>query len=992
VVYVAVLFAMFCSPRVHAGGSGLNTIVVVNQSSSNSVEVGNYYCERRQVPPDNVLRIAWSGPNISWTNTDFETVLLNPLLTAITNRHLDAQAYYVVLSMDIPFQTVFDGIVNSTTSALFYGPKTENGPDWVSITNSFFAGELPFDLNRPASARQRSFLASMVTAPSVAQAKQLIDRGVAADGLRPGQPVLLEKSSDPLRNFRYWTFDNAIFNAQICNTFQVTRTNSDSPWGHTNLLGFQTGLSQLSVAPNTFVPGAMADSLTSYGGIIFGPNDQTTLMTFIAAGACGSYGTVTEPSPMLEKFPISQNYFYQRRGFSIAECYYQSIFEPYQGLVVGEPLSAPFRRNARGRWSNLKTNASVAGVQPVLVQWAAADDQHPIQQVDLFVDGKFFRTITNVSPISGETLTATLNGYPVTCAVPPNAAIGAIAAGLASAINSAAIPGGQKISALSYGDRIELQASTNFAGPFFFVDHAGSTVPRFYRTVLLPVSSQPLLSPSGLDPSGAFKLHIEPPDTRSYSIEASTNLLDWVPLAEDLTGALDFSDPDAVLLPARFYRFGAPQSAPPPPQLTALGWTPAGSFRLHVQNAGTAGCRIEASTDLVHWAPLATSLSGSFDFADVAARQFAARFYRAVNLPAAAIRPRAGIIGQTPSGDSLVMIDAASAPYALQVSTDLVHWTTLFTNAAPSRFQLAVSHSTAAAPLGMGIYAARKTLMNSPAQGIRRVKIYGTLNIDGFAQLSFTKTNGVLVTVGVTNHSPTASVFDLTQSLVAAINSCPDLQGSDGLAASDLSPGWYGSASFNLHARSAGIEAAALTFAFSGSAGLLVSPNSSAALDQNLPDLRPRDHIYLTCGATNLTVRFPLDTRQLSDGWHQLDCVAYEGSSVRTQSRINLSIVVTNSPLSAAFSVTDLASANSPIASRSSTYQARVVAHSTNISSIRLFGTGGALATATGRSDVAFPIDAAFFGPGLHRFYAIVESTGGSSYRTEPVDFRFGGY
>src|SRR5439155_23372962 len=106
-----------------------------------------------------------------------------------------------------------------------------------------------------------------ITAPSVIQAKQLIDRGVAADAFSPGHPVRLEKSSDGLRNIRYWTFDNAVFNCRLVNNFQVSRIDSDSPWGQTDLLGLQTGLAQLSLSPNTFVPGAMADSLTSYGGV-----------------------------------------------------------------------------------------------------------------------------------------------------------------------------------------------------------------------------------------------------------------------------------------------------------------------------------------------------------------------------------------------------------------------------------------------------------------------------------------------------------------------------------------------------------------------------------------------------------------------------------------------------------------------------------------------------------------------------------------------------
>src|ERR1051325_11699270 len=57
--------------QVNAGGSGLNVVVVVNQSSSNSVELGNYYCEKRQVPPQNLLRPTWTGGNGTWTKTDF---------------------------------------------------------------------------------------------------------------------------------------------------------------------------------------------------------------------------------------------------------------------------------------------------------------------------------------------------------------------------------------------------------------------------------------------------------------------------------------------------------------------------------------------------------------------------------------------------------------------------------------------------------------------------------------------------------------------------------------------------------------------------------------------------------------------------------------------------------------------------------------------------------------------------------------------------------
>ena len=127
-----------------AGGSGLNTVVIVNQANSNSLELANYYCERRGIPPENVLRISWPGGNTSWSSADFQTNLLAPLLEMLAARQLTNQVHYVVLSMDIPFQTSNDSTVNGTTSALFYGLK----PDALGtkgVVNSYAASEQVFD-------------------------------------------------------------------------------------------------------------------------------------------------------------------------------------------------------------------------------------------------------------------------------------------------------------------------------------------------------------------------------------------------------------------------------------------------------------------------------------------------------------------------------------------------------------------------------------------------------------------------------------------------------------------------------------------------------------------------------------------------------------------------------------------------------------------------------------------------------------------------------
>jgi uncharacterized protein (TIGR03790 family) len=130
-LWLASLLIGISTLQLWAGGSGLNVVVVVNQSSTNSVLLGNYYRAQRQVPPQNVLRINWTGARNEWTVNDFNNTLLNPFLAMLVSRQLTNQIDYVVLSMDIPYRVgdTTNGF-NSTTSALFYGFKSD--PDFTA--------------------------------------------------------------------------------------------------------------------------------------------------------------------------------------------------------------------------------------------------------------------------------------------------------------------------------------------------------------------------------------------------------------------------------------------------------------------------------------------------------------------------------------------------------------------------------------------------------------------------------------------------------------------------------------------------------------------------------------------------------------------------------------------------------------------------------------------------------------------------------------------
>jgi len=984
--------------KLEAGGIGLNTVVVVNQTSSNSCELGNYFCERRQVPPENVLRINWSGDNTLWSSNDFQTNLVTPLLDMLASRHLTNQIDYVVLAMDIPFQTSFGPTINGTTSALFYGSRLGlgSGSDPLGVTNSYAASEAVFRQALPVGAPGYSFLATMITADSLARAEQLVDQGVESDGTFPQQPVILEKSSDTVRNIRYLYvgpgtgFDNAIFNIDVLGISSILRTNSDLVSWPGGCLGFETGLAQFSVPPGTFAAGAIADSLTSFGGVIFGPNTQTNLLAFIDAGAAGSYGTVAEPNNDTQKFPNPQVYFYQARGFSLAESYYQSIDAPYLGLMVADPLAAPFAGAGYGQWSTNLPNAVLSGTTNLFVQFSAHDGFRPLQQIDLFVDGAYFSTLTNIAPCAGNQLTVALNGYPITYTVPASSTLSTIASGFATLINAPAATNATQVRALVYGDRIELQSiATNLMTvPFYVEDDTPTNTPGLaYSVKYLSDSSPPQMIPVHPDRGSAFTMEVEIPSTLPYVILASTNMQDWLPIfTNSVPGLLHFNDPGAANYPVRFYRMTWPATGQAP-ELSAPEIVSSGEFQMHVDSVPGLPWAIQASTNLVDWVPVLTNQpGGAMDFVDANAASSNRRYYRAALVPPAA--PGFTVLKEA-ANVTLVRVDSASRPYTVGVSTNQGQWTALETNFALGTIQI-----TAASTIGNGdhlstfLNASRPKLLSSSAFGIQGYTVISNITMlptNAWIQFTFTKTNGQTVFVAVTNQSGGTSVA-LASQIYALINANSALQGSDGVVAEDFALNAGNTVSFNLRARSPGYQAATIqVFAQVYPQSKFAIAPQQGTLTQNLSDLEPRNHLYVTAGAGNLALTFPLDTTALADGYHELTAVAYEGSNVRTESRVTVPVVVHNSSLSATLTLLDLTN-QVPV---QGTYHIQVTANTNTVSLITLFSTGGALDTATNVSTASFQVNGTNLWAGLHPFYALVETADGHKYRTQTQCVRF---
>ena len=114
-----------------------------------------------------------------------------------------------------------------------------------------------------------------------------------------------------------------------------------------------------AIAGNTFVPGAIADNLTSYGAAIStsratrtaptcpASESQTSIARFIRAGATGAHGTVNEP--LNNVFPNAGTMLHYTFGYSMGESYFfNQRFLYWQNIHLGDPLATPYGKRPDG--------------------------------------------------------------------------------------------------------------------------------------------------------------------------------------------------------------------------------------------------------------------------------------------------------------------------------------------------------------------------------------------------------------------------------------------------------------------------------------------------------------------------------------------------------------------------------------------------------------------------------------------------------------------
>lgn len=307
--------------------------VIVNTQDPLSVQIGEHYARQRHILFQNYIKVSFTPGATTLTRAEFERIKAEvdrKSLPYIQAYALTWAAPYRVECMSITTAFAFgfdpafcaDGCKPTRTSPYFNSPV-----------------QLPF---RQLGMRP----AMMIAATSFEHARALIDRGVESDGSRPSGAAYLLSTSDSLRNVRniFYPLTEQMLKGRV----RTVRLTQDALKNENDVLFYFTGRERVEGLETLhFLPGAIADHLTSSGGMLT-DSSQMSALRWLEAGATGSYGAVVEPCNLLEKFPhpavVAGRY---ARGETLIEAYWKSVQMPGQGVFIGEPLAAPFRHSAQ---------------------------------------------------------------------------------------------------------------------------------------------------------------------------------------------------------------------------------------------------------------------------------------------------------------------------------------------------------------------------------------------------------------------------------------------------------------------------------------------------------------------------------------------------------------------------------------------------------------------------------------------------------------------
>jgi len=437
---IHILTAML--PIASAGGGPANVLILANAADTSAIAVAEHYAEERSLLPGHICPI--SGVD-STSNTipltDYELYISDGLQSCLDTLPQPEEIDILVLVRGLPYRVelptgfttsleamlqISDTTHSSDGEALAGRPLVNSGGTYsASIQNPAYVGAsstgefelsntymahystaltIASDDRQPRSFSRSEasvmwgwqftdslFLVSRLDGFDHDDAMDLIDRGVAADGSFPEGAITCMAAADSARGARDPECHHTIGLLDGAGIEAAWIDTHDPELSGAVLAGLMTGTTSLQggIEDNTWLPGAFAGNLTSYGAVPQNfrcsadgecpdAESQTSIARFVRGGATFAHGTANEP--LNNSFPGSGLFLLATMGYGVIEsAFFTQRYLYWQNIYLGDPLSSPWAERP-----TVSISESVAENRPV--EFTAT---HPagIAELRLYADG-----------------------------------------------------------------------------------------------------------------------------------------------------------------------------------------------------------------------------------------------------------------------------------------------------------------------------------------------------------------------------------------------------------------------------------------------------------------------------------------------------------------------------------------------------------------------------------------------------------------------------
>ncbi|MFQ3548928.1 MAG: TIGR03790 family protein [Armatimonadota bacterium] len=399
-IYFVLALILFCG-NVYAGGGPRNIAVIINSQSEESVEIGMYYKNARNIPNRNICFINTST-NETISSQDCETSILEPVRNWLYNvESQGARIDYLVTTKGMPLKVDYGHSTGPhSLASIMVSIKHPDIQQYRGCPYGPFA-QSSWGVPQPLVAWSHSlsfngyhfYLVTRLDGFTVEDVKRMIDRGLepASDGKFILDRNHLTTGLYGSANNRLGTNTGSAYQILTTDGYAVSFDNNQGfisnqsdvmgyfSWSaHDNYYTYEKYIS------NEFKPGAIGDTYYSVSASTF--NKTSTSGTpligeLIAKGITGAGGYVSEPMISAATLP---NLLFDRytSGYNLAESFYAAM--PYifwKTVVIGDPLVAPYAEKP-----SVQLNIPISNISGVVNIEAIAEHSSGIAMVEFYLD------------------------------------------------------------------------------------------------------------------------------------------------------------------------------------------------------------------------------------------------------------------------------------------------------------------------------------------------------------------------------------------------------------------------------------------------------------------------------------------------------------------------------------------------------------------------------------------------------------------------------